>query len=221
MNDMTTPLVPGAIPARRHVPELHLPLPSGRSHRSTYTRLMRRETHSPRAVVAIGLASTVIAGCLYCGTELVLELLDRPALLAAPTDVVRYVSQINRIAPAILLTAGVLLALAGIVLVLVAVLPGRRARHGSVSARTAVVVDDDVIAASLERAVATAARVAPGNVAVTVSRRNASVLLTPESGVIPNRFTAAKAIADALAYDALRPSIEPTVVVNPTGRVGA
>ena len=221
MNGISTTSAPGTLPRRQAVTVPQLRSPVSRAHRSTYKRLLRRETHSPRTVAAVSLASVIIAGCLYGGAELVLELLDRPALLVAPTDAVAYVSQVNRLAPAILLTAGILAGLAGIALVLVALLPGRRARHEGDSDRAAVVVDDDVIAASLERRASVAAHVAPDNVDVTVSERSATVRLTPESGMLPNRFTAEKAIADAIAYDALRPAIDPTVVINPTGRVDA
>jgi hypothetical protein len=208
-------------PARLAVAVPQLRNPMSRATRSTYKRLLRRETHSPRSVVAIGLASMIIAGCLYSGTELVLELLERPALLAAPTDVVRYVSRVNEIAPVLLLTLGVLGAVVGAVLVLVAVLPGRRARREVASDRVAAVVDDEVIAASLERRASAAGRVGPDNVDVTVSRHRATVRIVPESGLVPDRFTAQKAIAEALAFDALRPDLAPTVVVEPTGRVGA
>jgi len=221
MTRTIAPSAPGSIPARQAVAALQLRHPMARSTRSTYKRLMRRETHSSRSVVAISLASVIIAGCLYSGTELVLELTGRPPLIAAPSDVVRTVSQVNQIAPAILFTFGVLVAVTGLVLVLVALLPGRRARHQVESDRAAVVVDDEVVAASLARKVAVAARLDPANVDVSVSRHSATVRITPESGAVPNRFTAAKAIAEAIAYDTLRPALEPTVVVERTGRVGA
>ena len=221
MTRTITPSAPGSMPARQAVAALQLRHPTSRSTRSTYKRLMRRETHSSRSVVAIGLASVIIAGCLYSGTELVLELTGRPPLVAAPSDVVRTVSQINQIAPAILFTVGVLVAVAGLVLVLVALLPGRRARHEAASQRAAVVVDDEVVTAALTRKAAAAARQDPANVDVSVSRHSATVRITPESGTVPDRFTAAKAIAEAIAYDALRPSLEPTVVITQTGKVGA
>jgi hypothetical protein len=44
--------------------------------------------------VATVLASVVIAGCLYAGTELVLAWLGQPPLITAPGDVVRQVTQI-------------------------------------------------------------------------------------------------------------------------------
>jgi len=221
MTRTLTPSAPGSMPARQAVAALQLRHPMGRSTRSTYKRLMRRETQSSRSAVAVGLASVIIAGCLYSGTELVLELSGRPPLLAAPSDAVRTVSQVNQIAPAILFTFGLLVAVTGLVLVLVAVLPGRRARHQADSDRAAVIVDDEVVTAALTRKAAAAARLDPTNVDVSVSRHNATVRITPESGTATNRFTAAKAIAEAIAYDALRPPLEPTVVIERTGKVGA
>jgi hypothetical protein len=221
MTRTITPSAPGSLPARQAVAARQLRHSAGRSTRSTYTRMLRRETRSSRSVVAVSLASVIIAGCLYGGTKLVLELTGRPPLLAPPSDVVRTVSTVNEIAPAILFTFGALVAVTGLVLVLVALLPGRRARHEAASERAAVVVDDEVVTASLTRKAAAAARLDPANVDVSVSRHTATVRITPESGVVPNRFTAAKAIAEAIAYDALRPALEPTVVIERTGKVGS
>ncbi|TFD93507.1 hypothetical protein E3T61_05325 [Cryobacterium lactosi] len=178
---------------------------------------VQRETRSTGSVVAITLASVIIAGCLYSGTELILELTGRAPLLAAPSDVVRTVSQVNQITPAILFTVGVLVAIPGLVFVLVALLPGRLARHEARSPRAAVIVDD---------------------VAVPMSRPDTAAQPTPRVGAAPNRFTAAKAIAEAIAYDALRshtargqdtllgaeqpaphsrhPTATPTVLTHPT-----
>jgi len=179
---------------------------------------MRRESQSYRSVVAIGLASVIIAGCLYSGTELILELTGRPPLVAAPSDVVRRVSTVNEIAPALLFTFGLLVAVSGLVLVLVALLPGGRARHEPHSRRAA---GADVVAADLTRNAAAADRLDSASVGAPVSRPSVTVRNTPEPGTVPNRFTAAKAIAEAIAYDARRPSLEPTVVITQTGKVDA
>ncbi|WP_130176155.1 hypothetical protein [Cryobacterium sp. SO1] len=210
---------PESVPARRAVAAVQLGDPEGRSTRSTHRQLIRPEIRSSGSVVAITLASVIIAGCLYSGTELVLELTGRQPLLAAPSAVLPVVSQVNQIAPAILFTVGVLVAIPGLVLVLVALLPGRLARHEAGSDRAAVIVDD---------------------VDVPVSRPGTATQPIPQAGAALNRFTAAKAIAEAIAYDALRsrtaatrgpdtllgskqpspqgrhPTANPTVLTNPT-----
>ncbi|TFC58165.1 MULTISPECIES: hypothetical protein [unclassified Cryobacterium] len=115
---------PGTLAARQAVAALQLRHPAGRATRSTYTQQPRREIPSSWSVVAIALASVIIAGCLYFGAELVLALLDRPALIAAPGDVLRYLGQVNLSTPVmVILVAGV-----GTVLVLAALLPERQER---------------------------------------------------------------------------------------------
>lgn len=183
---------PGSVPARQAA-AVQLGHRTGRSSRSTYRRLMRRQGHSSGSVVAITVASVIIAGCLYTGTELVLELTGRQPLLAAPSAVVRTVSQVNQIGPAILFTVGVLMAVPILVLVLVALLPGRLARHEAGSHRPSVTVDDETVPAG------------PASADVPASRHKAAVRVDPETRAVTNRFTAAKAIAEAIAYDALPP----------------
>ena len=207
MTRTITPSAPGSLPARQAVAARRLGHSTGPT-RSRRAGMLRREARSSRPAVAIGLASVIIAGCLYAGIELVLELTGRPPLLAAPSDVVGTVNQVNQIAPAILVTFGVLVAVTGLVLVLVALLPGRRTRQEADSEQAA----EEIEAASPTRKAA-ATRLRLASVDDPGSRQNATVRLTPESGVVPNRFTAAKAIAEAIAYDALRPALEPTVVV--------
>ena len=208
MTRTITPSAPGSLPARQAVAARRLGHSTGPT-RSRRAGMLRREARSSRPAVAIGLASVIIAGCLYAGIELVLELTGRPPLLAAPSDVVGTVNQVNQIAPAILVTFGVLVAVTGLVLVLVALLPGRRTRQEADSEQAAA---EEIEAASPTRKDA-ATRLRLASVDDPGSRQNATVRLTPVSGVVPNRFTAAKAIAEAIAYDALRPALEPTVVV--------
>ena len=207
MTRTITPSAPGSLPARQAVAARRLGHSTGPT-RSRRAGMLRREARSSRPAVAIGLASVIIAGCLYAGIELVLELTGRPPLLAAPSDVVGTVNQVNQIAPAILVTFGVLVAVTGLVLVLVALLPGRRTRQEADSEQAA----EEIEAASPTRKAA-ATRLRLASVDDPGPRQNATVRLTPVSGVVPNRFTAAKAIAEAIAYDALRPALEPTVVV--------
>lgn len=180
--------------------------PIVRATRSTYQRRSRRGNLPPRVVVASGVASMIIAGCVYAGTELVLELLARPALLAAPTDVVRNLSRLNEVAPTVLLAPAVLAAIAGIVLVLAT---GRFARRGvpvnDVAARAAEVHPAGAGASSSAPDLASAAD-AVGTVSTTGSRHRATEIIRPIAGIAPDRFTAQKAIADAMAFDAARPT---------------
>ena len=56
------------------------------SFAGTYRRIGRRETHSPRSLLAIVLAVLLIVTLAWVGTEIVIALLGAPALLVAPVD---------------------------------------------------------------------------------------------------------------------------------------
>ena len=79
---------------------------------ATYGRIRRRELHSSRSAAAITVAVVVILLCLWLAAEIVLRLIDQPALLAAPVDLADGVASAST-APAPLLagiaTAGALL----------------------------------------------------------------------------------------------------------------
>ena len=202
----TTPTpAPGTIPARLAVAALQLPQPIGPQTRSTHPRSLRHEVRSSGSILSGALATLVIAGCLYSGAELVLELLGQRPLITAPSDVLRRVSQVNEGAPAILFAAGLVAVigtvLVGAVLVVLALPTGRRSRHhgserATVAAPGALEVDAD-----------------PTDCPDTHEER-----FTPKAEIVANRFTAAKAIAQAIAYDSLRPALEPTIVIGRTGR---
>jgi hypothetical protein len=226
MNDMSPRAQSaGLAPARLRVAVPQLPKPVITATRSAHTPQSSQPATPPRTVVAIGLASVIIAGCVYTGTELVLELLHRAPLLVAPTDVVRYVSQVNEVAPPVLLALGVVVALACVPLVLVA---GRRARREAAAARPAEVVTvEDVTAEDVTvedvtgvAAVGAASHlptpVAPvAGTSTTGSRHRATVTPRLAAGIAPDRFTAEKAIADALAYETLQPARLPNPRTTP------
>src|SRR5690606_30612946 len=103
-------------------------------------------------------------------------------------------------APAgLLIGVGVILMIIGLLLVIAALKPGRRARHQLVAARAAVVADDEVIASALARHAARAANVNPDNTLVSVSARRAIVRLTPTSGTPVHHEAVTNAVEEQLA----------------------
>jgi hypothetical protein len=187
-------------------------------------RVARRETHSPRSLLAIVLAVVLIVVFAWLGTEIVLALLGAPALLAAPADMFASVVNLGSdgSAPAaIVATAGILVAVVGIVLVVVAVAPGRRARHLLAADRTVVVVDNEVIASALARHASITGDVDPDNTTVSVSHRRAAVDLTPTSGIPVDRAAVAEEVSRQLESYALTPSVTARVRIAESGRIGA
>ncbi len=108
----------------------------------------------------------------------------------------------------------------GLVLFLLAVLPGRRIRYVIPSERAAVVVDAEVLASSLARRARLAAGVAPEQVVVTVSRRTADVQVRPTSGVPVHGASVQAAVEDDLQRAFLEPLPVVRVQIAPSGVIG-
>lgn len=186
-----------------------------------YRRILRRETHSPRSALAIAVAVALILLCLYCGVEIVLMMLGRRALLAAPQDMLATVGKLGTAPTDGPLITGIVLAVLGLLLLIVALMPGRRARHRLPSDRAAIVVDDEVIASALARRAAYAGDTSPDNTVVSVSARRATVRLTPTSGIPVDRQVVTEAVRDELAGFELAPPVRAAVVIARSGTVGA
>lgn len=186
-----------------------------------YRRLIRRETHSPKSVLAIVLASIVILLCLWLGTELVLSLLGQPALLVAPVDMIASAGLLGEVIPGVLAAIGIVVALIGLVLIIAAFSAGRRARHSIDTERAATVVDNEVIASALARHASAAGNVSPDNARVSVSHRRAEVHLVPASGTKLDRDSITSAVEEQLTGYGLKPAVRSKIVVNGSGRVGA
>lgn len=192
------------------------------SGRSTYQRIRRRATRSPRSVAAITLAVVVMATLAWLAVEIVLAMLDLPPLLVAPAEMAAALVAVTSVPGAMLMGAGLLIALVGAVLTALAVAPGRRGRHLMESPRRVVVVDDDVIASAIARHAASVAGVGPDQARVTVSRRRVDVHLTPTSGFPIDRAAVLNVVGDALDSYRLEPALEPPrLSVAEQGRVGA
>lgn len=185
-----------------------------------HRRILRRELHSPRSVLAISVSIVVILLCVYVGTEIVIMLLGYPALLTAPEDMLTVLSTLGSTPPTIPVIVGIALVILGLLLLIAGLTPGRRARHQVAASRAAVVVDDQVIASALARHAAHAGNAHPDNTVVSVSRRRAVVRLTPTSGIPVRRDQVSEAVHEQLESFEVTPNLRASVVVAPTGKVG-
>ncbi|XAZ32744.1 hypothetical protein AAHB34_08835 [Paenarthrobacter ureafaciens] len=149
----------------------------------TIRRLIRRETHSSRAVPSIVVASLLMVASLWLALESVLWLLKDQPLLASPAEMFRWVIELPaNTTPTGLVASGAGLGILALVLFGLAFGRGRRQRRTLVSQRAAVVVDHEVIAAAVSRKVRRAAGLAPGQVTTTVGGRSVRVQVRPTSG---------------------------------------
>lgn len=187
------------------------------SNNTTERRMLRREQHRSRSLssnLAVGVAAV---GSAYLGTEAALAALGLGPLLFAPEQLV---AEINTPGTTALLGVAAIMVL-GLVALIVAITPGRLARHVLPHDRLAVVVDDNVLASSLSRAARTAASVSSSGVRTTIGSRTALVVVTPSSGFPVDRDvvrTAAVSVIDRLAP---RPIVSLDVAVAPSGVVGS
>lgn len=185
-------------------------------------RILHRETHSSRATAACIAAVLVILLSLYALLESAVRAVGEPPWLIDPqTAAERIVALPNGIPLLLLGVIGAVVAAAGLFFFLSAVLPGRRARHLLDIPGVAVVVDDEVIASSLARRARLAANVAPEQVMVVVSQRQAIINVRPTSGVPVSENAVREAVEDELRSMAPVPLPAVRVHLAETGVIGA
>lgn len=185
-------------------------------------RILKRETHSSRAVVSVIAAALVMAVCGYALLETAVRATGQPPWLVDPqTAAERVVALPAGIGPLLLVVTGAVIAMVGLFFFLNAVLPGRRARHLLPDRRAAVVVDDEVIAAALARRARLAANVAQEQVMVVVSRNRVMVNVRPTSGVPLRPDAVLDAVRRELQDMGPWPMPEVRIQVSTAGVVGA
>lgn len=185
------------------------------------SEIIRRETHSSRAVPATILAVLVILASLYLMLETALKALGQDPWLLAPEDAAGWVGSLPAdISPSVLAAAGALVFLLGLFFFLAAVLPGRKARLSIPNKRAAVVVDAEVLASSLARRARVAAGVTPDQVLVTIGRRLVEVQVRPTSGIPVSAQVVQTAVEDELRRTAVDPVPEVRVAVAESGVIG-
>jgi hypothetical protein len=183
--------------------------------------ICRRATHSSRAAASVITAALLIAVLVWLGTETVLSAAGAPALLASPVQMVRWLAGIpENTLPALLVGAGAVLALVGLLLVLLGLLPGARARHIIASDRSAIVVDDGVIAAALSRAACRTAGLTPEQVTTLVRRDSVQLTIRPTSGIPLDEEAIGEAVRHELSAYGLRPEPEVQIRISDRGAVG-
>lgn len=188
-----------------------------------YRRVLRRELHSSRSGSTIVVLVLLTLAVGYVGVEAVYAALGRPALLFSPVDVLATLTSSvdGGGTSGLVLGAGVVAAIVGLVLIGLAVTAGRRGRHTIDDDRVAVVVDDRVIASSLARTARTSGRLSEQQVSAWVSRRRAQIDLTPSSGLAVDDGAVEAASRAELESVAYRPALSARVRTTDQGRLGA
>lgn len=164
---------------------------------TVYRRVLRRETHAARTAPAVVVAS-ILALLLIAALVLIVWALIDPALRDSISAVVGDATSALDVT-AVATVSGVVLVLIAVLLIGLAVLPGRRSRHGQVTDRMAVLVDDGVLANAAADRVAARCGVDRSQVSVTAGRRTVLVRVMPTSGLLLDERIAREAVTETLS----------------------
>ncbi|WP_394941893.1 hypothetical protein [Psychromicrobium sp. YIM B11713] len=184
-------------------------------------RMIRRETHRSRAVISVVSAVLLVLVLLWLGTELVLHLLKHSPLLASPAQMADWLIRLpESTLPVGLVLAGIGILIVGVILLVAALGPGRKARRVLLSERSAVVVDDSVIASALARTASRIARVQPEQVLAQVRGSQAKVEVRPTSGIAVNQQSIQSGLESEVQSWDLAKNLRLSVSINTQGAVG-
>jgi hypothetical protein len=189
--------------------------------KGTYSRIARRETHSPRSVLAISLAVILILAAAYAVVEIILSIAGQKPLLVTPGNAAKGLDGANTLPIWILIVAGIILALIGLWLIISSFNSGRRARHLIQTDRAVTVIDNEVIASALARHASYAANTDPDNTRVSVTHSRAVVEMTPATGRDVDRGRIQEAVDEQLAAYDVTPKLRSKIDIKKTGKVGA
>ena len=169
------------------------------SNGSVERRIRRRSVHRSRST-AVAVALVVLAlVAAWIGTEAVLSAIGRPPLVADPQTVVDTALRPDAAFVTVVeVIAGVLVVL-GVVLVVLALKPGRQHRSVVEHERGAVVIDSRIVASTAANAAGMAAGVPEGNASATARGRSTEVRIVPVTGVPVDEATVRAAVVERLS----------------------
>jgi len=161
-------------------------------------RLRRRSTHRSRST-ALALTLVVVALiAAWIGTEAVLQAVGQRPLLADPQTVVDAALKPDAAFTTIAEVIAAALVVLGIVLIVLALKPGRHPRSGIDHDRGAVVIDTRILASTAANAAALAAGVPESNTSATARGHRTQVHVVPLSGIPVDRARVEQAVQDRL-----------------------
>lgn len=185
------------------------------SEQAAYRRVLRRETHPSRTAPAVMAASVAIVVLLALVIGAVWGLVDQSIGRAVSAWLDQAVPAVSR--QGLLVVGGIVGMLLALVLLALAVLPGRRARRARTTERLAVLVDDGVLADAVADAVALRCGIDRRQVSTTLGRSRVLVRITPTSGIRVDEAIAAEAASETVS--ALGFTVTPRVLVAVNGVV--
>lgn len=169
------------------------------SNGSVERRIRRRSVHRSRST-AVSVSLVVLAlVAAWIGTESVLQAVGAAPLLADPQTVVDTALRPDAAFVTIAEVIAALLVVLGIVLVVLALKPGRQHRSAVDHERGAVVIDTRILASTAANAAGLAAGVPEDNTSATARGRSTEVRVVPVTGVPVDEQRVREAVQQRLA----------------------
>lgn len=182
---------------------------------SVLRTVVRRETHSPRTGAMLVVVVLLVLAAVYAAVEIALSLAGRPPLLVTPGAAFDALAGLpSALVPAGQIAVGAVIALVGLIVLVIAVAPGRLSRHEMAWGERAVVVDNGVVASALAQHLSLSSGIARENVVVGVAHRTVDVTVRPPLGIPVDADRLRQIVEDEVATYRLSPSVRTHVRVE-------
>ncbi|MEV7756729.1 DNA/RNA endonuclease G [Microbacterium sp. NPDC089180] len=146
--------------------------------------VVRRETHSPRTVAMLVVVVLLLLVLAYAAVEIILALTGVQPLLVSPGEALNaVVAAPTALMPVAFIVGGVVLAILGLIVLVIALKPGRLSRHEMEWGQRAVVVDNGVVASALAQHLSNESGIARDDIVVGVAHRAVDVTVRPPVGI--------------------------------------
>ncbi|MDQ1082426.1 MULTISPECIES: DUF6286 domain-containing protein [Microbacterium] len=182
---------------------------------SVLRTVVRRETHSPRTVAMLVVVVLLLLALAYAAVEIILSLTGAQPLLVAPGPALEaVVAAPTALMPAAFIVAGVVLAILGLIVLVLALKPGRLSKHEMGLGQRAVVVDNGVVASALAQHLSNESGIAREDIVVGVAHRTVDVTVRPPVGIPVDQGDLQRTVDAEIATYKLTPSVRTVVRVQ-------
>ncbi|BAJ74369.1 DNA/RNA endonuclease G, NUC1 [Microbacterium testaceum StLB037] len=170
--------------------------------------VVRRETHSPRTVAMLVVVLLTLLVLAYAVVEIVLALLGRQPLLVSPGAALNAVVEApTALQPVAFIVGGIVLALVGLIVLILALKPGRLSRHEMAWGDRAVVVDNGVVASALAQHLSNESGIARDDIVVGVAHRTVDVTVRPPVGIPVDEAQLRRIVDEEISTYKLSPAV--------------
>jgi len=170
--------------------------------------VVRRETHSPRTVAMLVVVVLLLLALAYAAVEIILNLTGAQPLLVSPGEALNaVVAAPTALMPVAFIVGGVVLAILGLVVLVLALKPGRLSRHEMEWGERAVVVDNGVVASALAQHLSNESGIARDDIVVGVAHRAVDVTVRPPVGIPVDEAQLRRIVDEEVAAYKLTPAV--------------